>query len=87
MLCISFVYVSTNEDLGSCLGIAVGKCNCGACTSFVACKDDSACGGLVGACNNHTNFCDCDLGMSQFKPINTSLKSSQRSDEDAKLHI
>uniref|UniRef100_A0A0M3I2J0 Chondroitin proteoglycan 3 n=1 Tax=Ascaris lumbricoides TaxID=6252 RepID=A0A0M3I2J0_ASCLU len=75
--CITSKVCFSNDDCngGSCLGIAVGKCNCGACTSFVACKDDSACGGLVGACNNHTNFCDCDLGFKAngFKSIFNAL--------------
>ncbi|VDM48042.1 unnamed protein product [Toxocara canis] len=48
---------------GSCLGIAVGKCSCGACVSLLSCKDDSACGGLIGACNNETSLCDCELGF------------------------
>ncbi|VDM47651.1 unnamed protein product [Toxocara canis] len=48
---------------GRCLGLAVGKCNCGACLTFIACKDDSACGGLRGACNTESNSCDCERGF------------------------
>ncbi|VDM29978.1 unnamed protein product [Toxocara canis] len=55
---------------GYCLGIAVGKCNCGACISFVTCNDDSNCGGLIGACNNQTGQCDCELGF-RVNAINT----------------
>uniref|UniRef100_A0A0M3HXD5 Chondroitin proteoglycan 3 n=2 Tax=Ascaris TaxID=6251 RepID=A0A0M3HXD5_ASCLU len=48
---------------GRCLGIAVGKCNCGVCLTFVSCEDDAACGGLRGACDNQTKYCDCDKGF------------------------
>uniref|UniRef100_A0A9J2Q433 Chondroitin proteoglycan 3 n=1 Tax=Ascaris lumbricoides TaxID=6252 RepID=A0A9J2Q433_ASCLU len=48
---------------GSCLGIAVGTCNCGACVPLAKCDDDSNCGGLKGACNNQTMLCDCDRGF------------------------
>ncbi|KHN73077.1 Chondroitin proteoglycan 3 [Toxocara canis] len=48
---------------GKCSGFSLGKCDCGACLSLVSCKDDSSCGGLSGACNNETGFCDCDSGF------------------------
>ncbi|VDK24114.1 unnamed protein product, partial [Anisakis simplex] len=48
---------------GSCVGDAVGTCNCAACSSFVACQDDSVCGGLRGACNKQTGQCDCERGL------------------------
>ncbi|CAD6186966.1 unnamed protein product [Caenorhabditis auriculariae] len=44
---------------GKCLGLNVGKCNCDGCINFLSCKDDSACGGLIGACNKKTKTCDC----------------------------
>ncbi|VDK25710.1 unnamed protein product [Anisakis simplex] len=49
---------------GTCLGIAVGKCNCGGCLSLLPCEDDSSCGGLKGACDTKKKTCDCDAGMS-----------------------
>uniref|UniRef100_A0A915CAZ9 Chondroitin proteoglycan 3 n=1 Tax=Parascaris univalens TaxID=6257 RepID=A0A915CAZ9_PARUN len=48
---------------GRCLGIAVGKCNCGVCFTFLPCRNDAACGGLRGACDNQTRYCDCDKGF------------------------
>ncbi|KHN75005.1 Chondroitin proteoglycan 3 [Toxocara canis] len=66
---VFFIIKSSNyvPDSGSCLGIAVGKCNCGACISLLSCEDDSACGGLIGACNNETSLCDCELENREWK--------------------
>jgi len=50
---------------GSCLGVFLGTCNCNACLNFVPCDNDSACGGLKGACSNATRTCDCFNGFAQ----------------------
>ncbi|VDK65602.1 unnamed protein product [Anisakis simplex] len=47
---------------GRCLGIAVGKCDCTACLNLVPCKNDKACGGLLGSCDKKTNYCNCFEG-------------------------
>lgn len=54
--------VSTGEKKGSCIGVFNGKCNCNACLNFLSCTDDSACGGLKGACNSTTSRCNCEEG-------------------------
>uniref|UniRef100_A0A915CIA9 Chondroitin proteoglycan 3 n=1 Tax=Parascaris univalens TaxID=6257 RepID=A0A915CIA9_PARUN len=63
--CVPAKSCFTNDDCsgGTCLGIALGKCNCGACPPLAQCDDDSDCGGLKGACNNQTSLCDCDKGF------------------------
>ncbi|KAH7726868.1 hypothetical protein AAVH_05755 [Aphelenchoides avenae] len=53
---------STGDKKGRCLGFFNGKCNCNACLNFLSCSDDSACGGLKGACNTTTSRCSCDEG-------------------------
>uniref|UniRef100_A0A0M3HXD7 Chondroitin proteoglycan 3 n=2 Tax=Ascaris TaxID=6251 RepID=A0A0M3HXD7_ASCLU len=64
-MCIPSMVCYSDSDCnkGKCIGIALGKCNCGACATFVPCKDDSACGGLIGACSKENGFCDCDRGF------------------------
>ncbi|KJH46714.1 hypothetical protein DICVIV_07238 [Dictyocaulus viviparus] len=47
---------------GPCIGAFVGKCNCNGCIDLWRCDSDSMCGGLKGACNLHTNTCDCTMG-------------------------
>ena len=53
---------SIGDKKGRCIGIFSGKCNCNACLNFLSCTDDSACGGLKGACNATTSRCSCDEG-------------------------
>jgi len=54
---------STGDKKGRCIGVFNGKCNCNACINFLSCKDDSACGGLKGACNTTTSRCSCEEGF------------------------
>ncbi|VDM44537.1 unnamed protein product [Toxocara canis] len=63
--CVPFASCFNEDDCGghTCTGLALNKCDCGACMTFSPCEDDSACGGLLGACNNETNTCDCDKGF------------------------
>ncbi|VDK30285.1 unnamed protein product [Gongylonema pulchrum] len=53
-----------NTTSRRCLGLAVGKCNCGACLTFVHCVSDQQCGGLAGACTEK-GYCDCARGFKQ----------------------
>lgn len=50
---------------GRCLGLSVGKCNCGACSPLEPCSSDDDCGGLHGACALE-KFCDCQRGKKHY---------------------
>ncbi|VDM23464.1 unnamed protein product [Toxocara canis] len=63
--CVPFASCFNEDDCDghTCTGLSLNKCDCGACMTFSPCEDDSACGGLIGACNNNTKTCDCDKGF------------------------
>jgi len=51
-----------DDKKARCRGSFVGTCNCQVCISGTPCDDDSACGGLKGACDQYTGLCDCIQG-------------------------
>ncbi|KHN80890.1 Chondroitin proteoglycan 3 [Toxocara canis] len=65
--CNPFRSCFDDKDCGghACVGLALNKCNCGACISLLPCKDDSTCGGLRGAYNLSSKSCDCSQGFKE----------------------
>ncbi|CAD5227310.1 unnamed protein product [Bursaphelenchus xylophilus] len=65
--CTALAKCTSDAECGSgkCIGAFVGTCECSKCLNFIFCKDDDACGGLQGACQNTTSTCSCLKGYQQ----------------------